>query len=151
MLKRASMAVVLAVLLTMLAAPAHAGSFTPAPGPTFNSAVGDGATKQAINRKILRTIGSTPRGSHIQIMTWNFQSAAAARALLRAQRRGVQVHLLMARGNVTRIDNVSFRRLSSGLAAGNRGRAQARKSWARTCLRSCRGRNGAAQDRKSVV
>ena len=136
--------VAMAVVLSLMsAAPAQAGRYTPPSGPTFNSATGDRASQRQIVHKILRTIRSTPRREHIQIMSWNFSSPTATRALLRAHRRGVEVNLLMAKGNMTRFDNPAFKRLRAGLDRGNRGRPKARRSWARTCVQSCRGRGGA--------
>lgn len=136
--------VAMAVMLSLLSAPAEAARYTPQEGPTFNSATGGPAAQRKIVDKILKTIRSTPRGEHIQIMSWNFQSPQATKALLRAQDRGVKVNVLMAKGNLTKIDNPSFRRLRAGLDDGNRGRDRSRRSWARTCTQSCRGRGGAA-------
>ncbi|WP_343900471.1 phospholipase D-like domain-containing protein [Nocardioides aquaticus] len=147
MVKRSICAVVaaMAVVLSLMAgAPAQAGKYTPRSGPTFNSATGNGAAQRSIVDKIVKTIRSTPRGAHIQIMTWNYASPTATDALLRAQKRGVKVNVLMAKGNLTRVDNPTFKRLRAGLDRGNRGRDKARRSWARTCVQSCRGRGGAA-------
>jgi phosphatidylserine/phosphatidylglycerophosphate/cardiolipin synthase-like enzyme len=124
--------------------PAGAARFTPGPGATFNSATGNGATQRRIVNKLIRTIRATPRRQEIHIMTWNFQSQAAVDALLRAQKRNVRVRLLMAKGNTERIDNASFRRLKRGLRNGNDGRKADRRSWARVCRASCRGKGGAA-------
>ena len=142
--RRVAVVTVLATVLAGLAAPSFAGKFTPRPGPTFNSAVGNNANQQKIINKINRTIRSTPRGENIEIMSWNMMSPPAVDAMLRAQRRGVRVRLLMAKGNVSRIDNPSFQRLRRELRQHNRGRARARHSWARVCVQSCRGRGGAA-------
>lgn len=138
-------AVMIASALSVASAPqAQARGFTPKPGVTFNSAVGNEAKRRAIVTKIIKSIKATPRRQEIRIMTWNLQSTAAVDALLRAQRRNVQVKLLMARANATKIPNPSFERLQKGLKRGNRGRPADRRSWARLCGGSCRGKGGTA-------
>jgi hypothetical protein len=123
------------------AAPDH---FTPRRGVTFNSPVGTGATQRAIYTKIVRSINSSPRGSEIKIFTWNFLTSQGTDALLRAQGRGVRVRLLMDNANRVEVDNPPYRRLRAGLHRGNARWSPARSSWARTCVRSCRGAHGAA-------
>ena len=59
----------------------------------------------------------------------------------------MRVKLLMARSNRTEIDNGPFRRLHRGLKAGNEGRKASRRSWARTCDKSCRGKRGMAHSK----
>ncbi len=143
--RRVAVVVALATVLAGLSAPSFAGKFTPKPGPTYNSAVGSNATQQAIVTKIIRTIRSTPRGENIEIMSWNMMSPPAVDAMLQAQRRGVRVRLIMAKGNAApQLYNPSFTRLRRELRQHNRGRQQARRSWARVCAQSCRGRGGAA-------
>jgi hypothetical protein len=123
------------------AAPDH---FSPKPGPTFNSPVGDVAARRAIFRKIIRSIDSSPRRSEIKIFSWNFLTREGADALLRAQRRGVMVRLLMDDTNNIEIPNQPFRRLKAGLRHGNQRVAKHRHSWARVCKGSCRGSTGSA-------
>lgn len=77
-------------------------------------------------------------------MSWNIQSKTAVDALLRAQRRGVRVRVLMSRSNAAAINNTSWARLDRGLARGNANRRESRHSWGRLCSASCRGRSGAA-------
>ena len=113
--------------------------FRPRRGVTFNSPVDGPAVQRAIFAKIMRSIDATPRGEQINIFSWNFQSPAAADALLRAQKRGVRVRLLMDEINNTEIVNGPFRKVRFGLAQGNEGKRKARRSWARTCEKSCRG------------
>jgi hypothetical protein len=143
-LRRAVVVVTIAVIATGFQVPADAGRYTPRPGVTFNSPVGSNAKQRAIFGKILRSIRSTPRGHDIRIMSWNIQSEGAVDALLRAQRRGVRVRVLMSRANAEEIDNRSWVRLDRGLRRGNAHRREARHSWARLCSASCRGRSGAA-------
>ena len=136
--------VALACFLVPTGSPASAAPdhFNPRPGPTFNTPLGDGAHQRAIFRKIIRSINSSPRKSQIKILSWNFLTRQGTDALLRAQRRGVNVRLLMASTNNTNIDNQPFRRLRAGLHRGNR-RAPT-TSWARVCKGSCRGGSGSA-------
>ncbi len=128
-------------------APASAApdNYSPRAGITFNSPVGSRAAKQAIFRKIIRSINSSSAGSTIKIFSWNFLSREATDSLLRAQNRGVMVRVLMDRSNRTELDNRPFRRLGAGLKKGNEKRN--RYSWARTCSGSCRGSAGAAHSK----
>ncbi len=126
------------------AAPDH---FSPRQGPTFNSPIGDRATKRAIFHKIIRSINSTPRRGEIKIFSWNFLTREGTDALLRAQRRGVMVRLLMDDTNNIEIANQPFRRLKAGLHHGNKRVGKQRHSWARVCTRSCRGARGSAHSK----
>lgn len=136
-------------LMVPTSAPAAAApdNFTPRSGPTFNSPIGDRADQRAIFRRIIRSINSSPRGSDIRIFSWNFLTRDGKDALLRAQRRGVKVQLLMDAKNNTKFVNTPFRRLRAGLRNGNQDVARDRKSWARTCTQSCRGRGGSAHSK----
>ncbi len=122
----------------------RAEPYRPARGVTFNSAVGGRAAQRTIIDKILRTIDAVPPGQEIKILSWNFLSRNGTDALLRAQRRGVRVRLLMDNVNNVEIENGAFRRLRAGLFIGNKGRRYERFSWARTCQGSCRGLGGQA-------
>ncbi len=124
-----------------------ADKFTPAPGVTFNSPLGSAATQNAIFNKITRSINASPQGSNIRIFSWNFLTRTGTDALLHAQRRGVRVQLIMAKGNLTEIDNRPFQRLRAGLKAGNKNRKPSRHSWARICKGSCRGQHGVAHSK----
>jgi PLD-like domain len=143
-LRRAVVVVAISVIAASFQVPAHAGRYTPRPGVTMNSAVGSGEKQRAIFSKIIRSIRSTPRGQDIRIMSWNIQSKTAVDALLRAQRRGVRVRVLMSRSNAAAINNTSWARLDRGLKRGNAHRRESRHSWGRLCSASCRGRSGAA-------
>lgn len=118
--------------------------FTPARGVTFNSPLADRGTRRAIFNKILRSIDAAPRGSTIRIFSWNFLTRDGADALLRAQKRGVTVRLLMDNGNNTAFVNSPYRRLRSSLHKWNKNHPKMTKSWAKTCKNSCRGKQGAA-------
>jgi phosphatidylserine/phosphatidylglycerophosphate/cardiolipin synthase-like enzyme len=116
-----------------------------APGITFNSPIGSRATKNKINTKIIGAINHARPRSMIKIMTWNFQSPQAANALLNAQARGVVVRLLMDASNSDAdTPNPSFVRLRNELAAHNGKKKPERRSVAKTCKGSCRGKGGSA-------
>lgn len=127
-------------------AEAAPDNFRPTPGVTFNNPTGDRDKRRQIYRKIMRSIDSAPRGSAIKFFTWNFLTSEGTDALLRAQRRGVTVRLLMdASNNRDEIGgNPPFRRLRAELHKRNLERPNRPKSWARTCQNSCRGPGGAA-------
>ncbi|WP_323791200.1 phospholipase D-like domain-containing protein [Nocardioides sp.] len=123
-------------------------NFKPKAGPTFNSPLGSTTQRRAIFRKIMRSIDSTKRGSVIKIFTWNFATSEGATALLKAQKRGVRVKLIMdGQNNTDEEPNATFRRLKSGLKSGNAKWPKNRSSWARTCKRSCRGAGGASHSK----
>lgn len=123
--------------------------YSPRSGPTFNNPLGGGRKERAILRHVLRSINSSPRGSEIHFLTWNFNTKDGTDALLRAQRRGVRVRVLMDERNTNRkgVFNKSYARLKRGLRKGNRKRPAERRSWARLCKRSCRGRGGTAHSK----
>lgn len=145
--------VALALAVASLSLPmqtaAQADNYTPRGGATFNNPIGSGDKQRAIFRHLLRSINSTPRGEEIHIFSWNFLTADGADALLRAQRRNVRVRVLMDTRNRNRdgVYNTQFARLKRGLNKGNRGRDKGRRSWARVCERSCRGRGGTAHSK----
>ena len=139
--------VTIGVLAVPTGSPAAAtpDHYTPHAGASFNSPLGPVSTRRVIFRKILRSVNSAPRGSRILFFTWNFLTREGADDLLRAQRRGVTVRLLMDDGNNTAIVNQPYRRLKHGLRQGNHGiEKKSRRSWARTCQGSCRGGTGSA-------
>ncbi len=149
MKKLAALAIasVLALSLMSAADSAAAARFTPREGVTFNSPLGSRPVERAIFNKIINSINGSPRGSDIKILSWNFLTREGATALLRAQRRGVRVRILMDDVNNTEIVNQPWRRLKSGLRAGNKGRPKKRQSWARVCVGSCRGKTGSAHSK----
>ncbi len=137
------------VLMVPAGAPASAApdNFTPKPGPTFNSPVGGPDQRRKIFRRIMRSINSTPKGAEIDIFSWNFLTSEGADALLRAQRRGVRVRLVMDDRNVKEIDNPPFRRLRSSLHRWNKSHPRQRNSWARLCQGTCRSGSGSAHSK----
>jgi hypothetical protein len=131
-----------------VSSPAEAAKrFTPQPGVTFNSPLGNAGQRRAIFNKIVNSIRATPRGEQIHIMSWNILSREAVDALLRAQKRKVRVRVLMSRSNTTEIDNQPFARLKKGLRKGNKRKPPEKRSWARLCSKSCRGKAGSAHSK----
>lgn len=138
-----------ALTVPVSAQPAAAApdNYSPRSGVTFNNPLANQTKRRAIFRKIQRSVNSSPRGSEINIFSWNFLTSEGADALLRAHRRNVRVRLLMDDRNVKVIDNPPFRRLKAGLKRGSRNKAPRNKSWARLCERTCRGGGGAAHSK----
>ena len=139
----------LVVPVSVTPASAAPDNFTPRPGPTFNNPVGSAKSKRAIYRRIIRSIDSTRRGSDINIFSWNFLTQEGKTKLLRAQRRGVRVRLVMDDRNLTQIDNPSFRQLRRELRQYNNRKnlRKARRSWARVCRGTCRSTKGSAHSK----
>ncbi|VXB12531.1 conserved exported hypothetical protein [Nocardioides sp. AX2bis] len=128
-------------------ASAAPDNFTPKTGATFNSPLGGSSERREIFRKVMRSINSSPKGSNINIFTWNFLTSEGKDALLRAQKRGVRVRLLMDDLNVKSVDNPPFRALRAGLQRGNKKVPAKRQSFARVCDKTCRGGGGAAHSK----
>jgi len=128
------------------AAQATPDNFSPRPGVTLNNPLAGADGQRAIYRRIVRSIDSSPRGSEISIFSWNVLTEYGVDRLLRAERRGVQVRVIMSRSNLTQLDNPGFERLRANLRRGNdrSDRRNGTNSWARVCGRSCRGDRGAA-------
>ncbi|WP_432479384.1 phospholipase D-like domain-containing protein [Nocardioides sp. GXQ0305] len=137
-----------ALLVPSGTAPAAAtpDHFTPKPGVTFNNPTNPGARRK-IFRRVMRSINSVPRGENIDIFSWNFMTSAGKDALLRAQRRGVRVRLIMDDRNVKQVSNPPFRALRSGLKRYNRNHPRKRNSWARLCQGTCRSGGGSAHSK----
>lgn len=156
MLSRTVWVRIIALLMVMIglvvptqttATAAPKPNFTPAKGVTFNNPLGAKPQKRRIIGKIMKSIKGSPKGSNIDIFSWNFLSAGGAEELLKAQRRGVRVRLLMDDSNRDNIDNPPFRRLAAGLKAGNKNRKKARHSYAKVCKGTCRSKGGAAHSK----
>ena len=151
-------AIVLAPLLVMsvlsvlgsssalAAKPKPKPKYTPAAGPTFNNPYGPTASRRAIIRKLLNTIDSVPRGEEIRIASWNVRSGNITAALLRANKRGVSVQVVMDSSNWRRDNpNPDAARLAYGLKQGSKKRKKAEnRSWLRRCQSACRGPHGIA-------
>lgn len=113
---------------------------------TFNSATGSKSDKQRIVNKIIGAIRRTPRGEQIRIMSWNIMSSTAVKVLLEAQRRGVQIFVLMdATNQSSEVPNPGFRNLQVGLSRYNKVLPSSMRSYAKKCMGSCRrGNSGSA-------
>jgi PLD-like domain len=118
--------------------------YSPAPGVVFNSALGRPGDRNRVFGKIIAAINHSKKKSRIRIISWNIMSRTAVDALLRAQARGVKIRVLMDNTNLVDIPNPGFKRLKAGLKRGNQDRKQTRRSYAKTCIHSCRGERGAA-------
>lgn len=137
-------------LLTIPVAASNAAPIAPAPGPLANNPMAK-KTKRVVIRKINNAIDAAVPGSDIYIASWNMRNTGAVKALLRAQKRGVRVLLIMAKENSStgrqkgkRMTNKYFTTLSRGLAKGNRFVAPERRSGTKLCAHSCRGTTGIA-------
>jgi len=118
------------------------------PGLTFNSAVGPAGKRRAIVGKVNRAITHTKNGDTIRIMSWKIWTYAGVTRLLKAQKRGVKIQVLMDKKNTIVENNPHFWRLRNGLAAGNKKIGNKKKhSRAKLCTQSCRGKGGAAHSK----
>ncbi|MCW3005363.1 MAG: hypothetical protein JWQ20_4661, partial [Conexibacter sp.] len=97
MLKHVAVVVVLTVVLGALATgPVTAAtSFTPRPGPTWNSPRGDYAARNVNMNKVRNTIDSVPRNGVIRIAVYSYNRRDIGDALIRACRRRVSVQLVL--------------------------------------------------------
>lgn len=121
--------------------------YSPRPGVVFNAALGPKADRNRVFGKIITAINHAPAKSRIRVMSWNIMSRTAVDALLRAQARGVKVRVLMDNTNLVDIPNPGFVRLKNSLKRGNLDLPQKRRSYAKTCIGSCRGERGAAHSK----
>jgi hypothetical protein len=133
--------------VTRLSFAREAARYEPRPGVVFNTALGGRASRNAIFGKIIAAINHAPNKSRIRIMSWNIMSRTAVDALIRAQQRGVKIRVLMDNTNLVDIPNPGFRRLKATLKRGNQGLPQRKRSYAKTCMDSCRGQRGAAHSK----
>ena len=121
--------------------------YSPQPGVVFNTALGAKASRNKIFGKIIAAINHAPAKSRIRIMSWNIMSRTAVDALLRAQARGVKIRVLMDNTNLVDIPNPGFVRLKNSLKRANQALPQKKRSYAKTCIGSCRGARGAAHSK----
>jgi phosphatidylserine/phosphatidylglycerophosphate/cardiolipin synthase-like enzyme len=122
-------------------AVAAAAPYSPRTGVKFNDP--RNRSSHTINKHIRDSINSSPRGSSIRIVTWNFNSDAYTRALRDAHNRGVTVRVIMARGlALDQGPGGSYQTTKRALARRNAQRPPERRSWIRVCRNSCRGTTG---------
>ena len=130
-----------------LAADSKPKRYSPAPGVVFNAALGRRADRNRVFGKIIAAINHAPAKSRIRIMSWNIMSRTAVDALIRAQLRGVKIRVLMDNTNLVDVPNPGFKRLKATFKRNNQKIPQQRRSYAKTCVGSCRGQRGAAHSK----
>lgn len=129
-----------AVVLHMVAA-LLVGSATPAAaltkpvvnGPVFNDPLGTPAQQGAIFTQLIRLIDATPAGAQIRGSMHEFEDQDVADALLAANRRGVNVRIIVddstyVDGNSKEFPNPAFQSLRAGLGTND-----ASRSWIVVC------------------
>jgi phosphatidylserine/phosphatidylglycerophosphate/cardiolipin synthase-like enzyme len=119
-------------------------TYSPPKGPLFNNPLGDDDAQYRILNQIQDAIGHARKRSTIRIMSWNIMARNPVSALLAAQKRGVRIRVLMDNTNLVDVPNPQFKRLRRGLAAENQNRKPENRSYAKTCVNSCRGKGGQA-------
>lgn len=121
-------------------------NWRPRKGTIFSNPLGNRAQTYKIYNQVRRGINHSRRGSDIFIASWNLRSTAIVNDLLRAQRRGVKVRLVMDSRNTSDPRNDHFYRLRRELRQYNRANSVPgdRRSAAKLCQRSCRGTKGHA-------
>jgi hypothetical protein len=138
-------------LMVVPAVGASAAPVPPAPGPRVNNPLAKKAQKRAVLRKINNAIDAAVPGSDIYVATWNLRTPSSVNSMLRAQKRGVRIHVIVAKENTTggrkkgeRTKNRDFTRLTKGFKKANKFRPVERRSWTKKCAHSCRGTSGIA-------
>ncbi|MCD4534162.1 phospholipase D-like domain-containing protein [Nocardioides sp. cx-169] len=122
--------------------------WTPRSGVLFNSPLGSAKTRYRLLDHITTAIQRAHKGSTVDVMSWNIMSRSGVNALINAQRRGVIVRVLMDQSNVSaEVPNPGFLRLQRALVKGNANRPKGKKSYAKTCRGSCRGKGGQAHSK----
>jgi hypothetical protein len=130
-----------AVATTTLLPLAAPDRYVPREGAKFNH-WNIKRLRNTIRRHMLRAINSTPRGATIRWIVFSFGDWGMYNALVRARNRGVSVQVL---GNYKNQETwAPWRKLQAtlGTKISQPGRNPERISWARQCVRSCRGRGG---------
>ncbi len=142
------MLVATAVMAASLAGTVQASAetpdhYVPKTGPAFNNPYGKPKDIRKLIVQVNRTIDSVPRGGQIRISAWNVRSYTITSALIRAHRRNVSVQVVMDRANWNpNVPNVDSARLHAALKEGNKTRPDAKKSFLKRCISSCRGKYG---------
>ena len=117
--------------------------WSPGPATTFNYPFATAAKRNAIRHRVLKAVKYTPRGARIRLATFSYADAKMTRALIKAHKRGVSVQLLVNRDK-ERL-GPTYHRLQRALGDRRKprhGMSPAEVSFARSCLRSCRGSRG---------
>ena len=117
--------------------------WSPGTATTFNYPFSTAAKRNAIRHRVLKAIKYTPRGARIRLATFSYHDAKMTRALIRAHKRGVSVQLLVNRdGERLGRPYDKLQRALGDRRKPRHGMSPAEVSFARSCLRSCRGRGG---------
>ena len=118
------------------------GKWRPKSGVRFNEPR-QAEKSHEINRYIRNAIANSPKGSQIRLVTWNYSNALFVNDIVAAHQRGVSVRIIMANGLAASQGAGSFYpRTRDALAKGNAKRDPDMTSWFRTCMNSCRGKEG---------
>ena len=117
---------------------AHATSFTPRTGATFNNPTGTRAQQLRIFRLVNNTIDAVPRGGTIRIAVFSFTEKATGDALLRARARGVAVRIIFDDHKIYKQEARLRRALGSNPNA---------RSFVGYCHHACRGTAGDMHDK----
>ena len=123
--------------------PAPKPVWSPGRATTFNYPFATHAERDAIRHRVLKAVKNTPAGARIRLATFSYADRKMTRALIKAYRRGVSVQLLVNRDS-ERL-GPAYDRLQRVLGDRRKprhGMSPARVSFARSCLRSCRGPGG---------
>lgn len=114
----------------------------PKTGVRFNEPR-DPKKSHKINRYIRNAIANSPKGSQIRLVTWNYNNPLFVNDVVAAHKRGVSVRIIMANGLAKAQGPGSYYpRTRDALAKGNKKRDPNMTSWFRTCMNSCRGKEG---------
>ncbi len=117
--------------------------WSPGPATTFNYPFASVRERDAIRHRVLKAIKYAARGSRIRLATFSYYDAKMSRALIRAHKRGVSVQLLVNRdGKRLGRPYDKLQRALGDRRKPHRGQSASDVSFARSCLRSCRGPGG---------
>jgi len=119
---------VLVTGMALVAAPAEAAVYSPTNKTIFNNPKGSKAQELKIITELDRTIDATPRGATIKMAQYLFDIDSTANKLVAAHRRGVNVQILIDRGNNTKQSDKVKKAIGTNKKA---------KSFVTTCRKSC--------------
>ena len=106
------------------------GAWVPPPGVLLSDPMIPGRNR-SILRRVIQAVNNTARKEYIRVVVWNYDDRPVTNALLAADRRGVNVQIVVA-GSV---ENANWARTRAQL---NRNRSD--KSFALKCTGGCRSR-----------
>jgi len=132
MLKRLSVAVTLALVLSVTSA-ASAAAWEPEAGALFNNPWAKMWKKERLIRKFIRVVNHAHKGTTIRVATYSNDRKDIADALIRADKRGANVQILLNDNWTSKQTKRLKRRLGSNVN---------KRDFLRICYRSCRGKRG---------